>query len=257
LNTNPPERKTKTSLLHVNTENFKKEIMKDIQNETGTSTDKVIIEKVLAGERALFEVLIRRYNPVLYRIARSYDFNHQDAEDLLQETHVAAYLHLSQFAGKATYKTWVSKIMVHKCLYKLKYGYFKYEMHVKPIQEQAQPLYMKPNSRQPEAKMLNKELGLILENSLQKLPALYRTVFVLREVEGFSVAETAELLQITETNVKVRLNRAKTLLQKEIEQVYNRGDIYSFNLVYCDAIVQKVFEAIDRHFDEGRPLPEI
>jgi RNA polymerase sigma-70 factor (ECF subfamily) len=70
-------------------------------------------------------------------------------------------------------------------------------------------------------------------------------VFVLREVEGFSVAETAELLQISETNVKVRLNRAKALLQKGIEQYYSHPEIYSFNLIYCDAIVQRVFEKIN------------
>jgi len=74
---------------------------------------------------------------------------------------------------------------------------------------------------------------------------MYRTVFVLREVEGFSVAETAELLNITTTNVKVRLNRAKALLQKEIEQFYNRAELFPFNLIYCDAIVHKVFDKIN------------
>lgn len=81
----------------------------------------------------------------------------------------------------------------------------------------------------------------MLERSLQNLPATYRTVFVLREIEGFSVKETAELLGITDTNVKVRLNRAKAQLQKEIEQTYSQSEIYSFNLVYCDGIVQNVF----------------
>jgi RNA polymerase sigma-70 factor (ECF subfamily) len=73
---------------------------------------------------------------------------------------------------------------------------------------------------------------------------IYRTIFVLREIEGFTIAETAELLDITTTNVKVRLNRAKALLQKEMEHFYTRNELFSFNLIYCDAIVHRVFEKI-------------
>jgi len=82
--------------------------------------------------------------------------------------------------------------------------------------------------------LLNRELSGILERSIQKIPLIYRTVFVLREIEGCSVAETAEILNITSVNVKVRLNRAKALLQKEIQQFYAQSELYSFNLIYCD-----------------------
>src|SRR5690349_14506445 len=88
------------------------------------STDEEIIYKILQGEHALFEVLIRRYNSILYKIARSYGFNHHDAEDLMQDTHIAAFTYLSKFQGRAAYKTWISRILANKCLYKLKYGYF-------------------------------------------------------------------------------------------------------------------------------------
>ena len=84
-----------------------------------------IIKKIVGGEKALFEVFIRRYNSVLYKIARCYGFNHQDAEDLMQETHVAAYTNLKNFQFRSSYKTWISKILIHKCVYKLSYGYFK------------------------------------------------------------------------------------------------------------------------------------
>src|SRR5689334_3917668 len=85
--------------------------------------EKQIISKILEGERALFEVLIRRTNSTIYKIARMYGFNHEDSEDLMQETHVSAFQHLNSFAYRSSYKTWVSKIMIHKCLYKLKFGY--------------------------------------------------------------------------------------------------------------------------------------
>lgn len=216
-----------------------------INEMTVIASEEAIIQKIIGGEVALFEVLIRRYNPVLYKIARSYGFNHQDAEDIMQETHLAAYTGLPKFQYRSSYKTWIAKIAVNKCLYKLKYGYHKNEMPAGQLaEEQDQPMYMDAKNTQPEEKLLNRELAAVLEKSLQKIPVLYRTVFVLRQVEEYSVAETAELLGISTVNVKVRLNRAKALLQKEIEQVYSSADLYAFNAVYCDAMVKKVFDGI-------------
>jgi RNA polymerase sigma factor (sigma-70 family) len=218
--------------------------MEKSQTAINISTDEEVIEKILNGEIVLFEILIRRYNPVLYKIARSYGFSHQDAQDLMQDTHVAAYQKLSQFEQRASYKTWISKIIIHHCLYKLKYGYYKNEVPaLSPSASETQPLHMKA-SVQPDQHTVNKELGIILEKSLENLPVSYRTVFVLREMEGFSVKETAEILNISNINVKVRLNRAKSLMQKEVERFYSGADIYSFNLIYCDAVVQNVFARI-------------
>ena len=219
--------------------------MQNLSEQTAVATDEFIIEKMLNGDLSSFEILIRRYNPVLYRIARGYGFNHQDAEDLMQDVHVIAYTKLASFEGRASYKTWISRIMIHKCLYKLKYGYYKNEFPSDQIHAiNNQPMNVKANENQTEQVVSNRELTAVLEKSMQNIPCIYRTVFILREVEGFSVAETAELLEITPTNVKVRLNRSKALLQKEIEQFYSRSEVYSFNLVYCDRIVSKVFEKI-------------
>ena len=220
--------------------------MQNLSGNVAVDSDLSAIEKIVKGEVSLFEILIRKYNSVLYKIARSYGFNHQDAEDLMQDTHVSAYMSLQKFEGRSSYKTWISKIMVNKCLYKLKYGYFKNEVPPETaVESNHQPMYVSTKENQTENVLLNHELASVLEKSLQSIPVMYRTVFVLREVEGFSVAETAELLEITEVNVKVRLNRAKTLLQKRVEQFYSRTEIYSFNLVYCDAIVHNVFERIN------------
>jgi len=207
-----------------------------------------IISKIRAGERALFEILIRRYNPLLYKIARGYGFNHHDAEDLLQETHVAAYLNLSGFEGRATYKTWVAKIMVNKCLYKLSHGPAKKEAAAnEAIHENATPMFTQMQNDNDESNVVRREFSRILQKSLEQVPLSYRTVFILREVEGFSTADTADLLNITPMNVKVRLNRAKTMLQKLLEGLYSSSDLYEFNLIYCDAIVNKVFQKINEH----------
>ena len=100
--------------------------MEILQRKTGYASDEGIIDKVVNGETALFEVLIRRYNPLLYKIARSHGFNHHDAEDLLQESHFAAYMQLKNFRKEATYKTWLTKIKLHKCYHKANQSHLKY-----------------------------------------------------------------------------------------------------------------------------------
>lgn len=219
--------------------------MQQLQEHISIHTDEDIIERVLEGHLAVFELLVRRYNPVLYKLARSYGFNHPDAEDLMQDTHVAAYTHLQQFEKKASYKTWISRIMINRCLYQLKYGYFKHEVPGQPMPEpNTQPMHSKWKDNPTEDLVAGRELSAVLERSLQQIPVMYRMVFVLRVVEEFSVVETAALLGITPTNVKVRLNRARALLQKQIEQAYTQAELYAFNLIYCDALVQRVFEKI-------------
>lgn len=210
-----------------------------------TNTEDEIIHKILDGEIALFEVLIRRYNSILYKIARSYDFDHEAAKDLLQDTHIAAYQNLKSFEGRSSYKTWIAKIMVNKCLYKLSYGSGKYEILHQIVDENSQPMFAS-KKQSTEANVLNRELSNVLEKSLEKIPVHYRTVFILREAEGLSIAETAEMLNITPVNVKVRLNRAKTLLQKELEKYYSKAQLYDFNLIYCDSVVKNVFDAIQK-----------
>jgi RNA polymerase sigma factor (sigma-70 family) len=225
--------------------------MNDLMDEIQINSDCSVIEKVLDGNIALFEVLVRRYNAVLYRIAKSYGYKHQDCEDLMQDTHIIAYTQLKKFEGRSSYKTWISRIMINKCLYNLKYGYFKNEVPTESIREpNNNSMPISPNANQPESILMNRELANTLEKSIQTLPLLLRTVFIFREVEGFSVQETADLLSITPINVKVRLNRAKALLRKEIEQLYSHKELYAFNLIYCDGIAQKVMEQVRKLEDK-------
>jgi RNA polymerase sigma-70 factor (ECF subfamily) len=91
---------------------------------------------------------------------------------------------------------------------------------------------------------MNKELGRVIENAIHNIPEDYRIVFTLRELNGLNVAETSEALKITESNVKVRLNRAKGMLQKEIKKMYSPDEIFEFNLIYCDTIVNRVMAKI-------------
>lgn len=202
-----------------------------------------IIERINKGETALFEILIRRYNPYLYKVGRSYHFNHEDTQDLMQDTFIDAFIHLTQFENRATFKTWIIRIMLNNCYKRNQKHSFKNE-HNQNISENSKPLFSSQQQTDTQQIILNKELNNIIEKALKQVPSDYRMVFSLREMTGLNVAETASLLNISETNVKVRLNRAKTMLKKEIEKSYKAEEIYAFNLVYCDAMVERVMDKI-------------
>lgn len=219
--------------------------MENLLTKIGYVSDEMLIEKILNGETPLFEILIRRYNSFLYKIARSYGLNHQDAQDLMQETHFAIYLQLKKFQGRSSYKTWIARIHLNNCFHKTKYGHYKYEEpNTDLTADDNTDQLMFANKQETEQVVINKELTKVLEEALLQLPVIYRSVFVLREVEGFSVAETSELLNLTSVNVKVRLSRAKAMLQKQLEKYYSTTELFEFNLIYCDKIVQNVFERI-------------
>jgi len=207
------------------------------------SSDSEIIRKVLAGHTVWFEILIRRYNSTLYKIARGYGFNHQDSEDLIQDAHSKAFEQLKKLEHPEFYKTWVTKILINNCIYKLSHGYFKYE-RPKAITEKDRPIHQIQRKENIEEAIANRELSVVIEKCLQKIPIIYKSVFILREIEEFSIAQTAEILGISLANVKVRLNRAKQLLKKELEQYYSVKDLFDFKDVFCDEIVKKVFDKI-------------
>jgi RNA polymerase sigma factor (sigma-70 family) len=210
-------------------------------------TDIDIIHKVLKGEVALFEILIRRYNASLYKTGRSYNYNHQDTQDLMQETFIDAYSHLVKFENRSTFKTWLLKIMLNNCFRKKQKFSFKNEMAAE-IGDKSIPMFSN-DQNDTNKTVTNRELSFVIENALQQVPLDYRMVFSLREINGLNVQETSEVLNITESNVKVRLNRAKSMLRKEIEKTYTAEDIFEFNLVYCDAMVNRVMSAIENPQD--------
>lgn len=203
-----------------------------------------IIEKINNGEVRLFEILIRRYNSFLYKIGRTYRYNHQDTEDLMQDAYINAYCNLKKFENRSSFKTWFTRIMLNLCYQKKQKLSFKNENSGDNIENEKLSLMFHPSGNNEKITM-NKELGRVLENAIHEIPEDYRIVFSLRELNGLSVAETAEALDITESNVKVRLNRAKAMLQKEIRKMYSPQEIFEFNLIYCDAMVEKVMAKIN------------
>ena len=214
--------------------------------QTNTITETELISRVRQGETELFEILIRRNNPFLYKVGMSYGYTHEDVEDLMQETFIAAYLNLEKFEGRSSFKTWITRIMLNQCYKKAHQLSFKNEKSSATItQEKTNPMFETSPSTDAYRTVLNKELSVIIGNALTSLPLEYRMVFSLRELNGMSTAESAEVLDISETNVKVRLSRAKQMLREKIEMMYSREDVFEFNLVYCDKIVARVMNAIN------------
>jgi len=207
--------------------------------------DDEIITRILSGETSLFEILIKRSNSLLYKTGMSYGFNHHDVEDLMQETYINAYTHLSKFEHRASFKTWIVKIMLNQCYHKTqKFSYSKEKPREIVESENSKPIFSS-NSDTNKA-IMNRELTNIIQQAILQIPVDYRMVFSLREINGLSNAETAEALDISQANVKVRLNRAKAMLRKQIERMYTGEEIFEYNLVHCDKMVSNVMAIINR-----------
>lgn len=218
----------------------KLDTIKWLPNESFSEQE--LIERILDGEKKLYEIIVRRFNPYLYKIGRSYNFSHEDTEDLMQDSFVDAYKNLSQFEARSGFKTWLIRIMLNNCFRKKSKSSFKNET-MKEITDSDRPLYSQ--SGEDTANLVSRrELNSIIETAMAQLPHEYRMIFSLREINGCSVAETAELLNISEANVKVRLNRTKTMLRNNIENDFIGENIFEFNLVYCSAMVNRVMNEI-------------
>ena len=213
-----------------------------VDHQTESLSDLEIIDKVVKGDIQLYELIVRRYNPYLYKIGKSYGFWHQDVQDIMQETYVNAYRNLSKFKKESTFRTWLSRIMLNNCYHKKQKTIKKKEVSEDTL-EGIKKVHLTSETMR-NIKPINKELGTVLEKAIQHLPEKYKVVFTLRELNALSIAETSEILDITSGNVKVRLNRAKALLRTEIEKMYSPQDIFELNLIYCDAMVENVMGEI-------------
>lgn len=207
-------------------------------------TDFQIIDRIVNGETAFYEMIVRRYNPYLYKTGRSYNYNHEDTQDLMQETFIDAYKNLSKFEGRSDFKTWIIRIMMNNCYRRKQKSSFELEI-IKEVDDNSKPMFTNLNI-ETDKMIQNKELGHIIEEALGAIPNDYRLIFSLREMNGLNVAETANLLDISEGNVKVKLNRAKAMLRSEIEKMYSANEIFEFNLIYCNAMVERVMQGINQ-----------
>jgi RNA polymerase sigma-70 factor (ECF subfamily) len=200
-------------------------------------TDEQIVLRIVTGETHLYEGLMRKFNERLYRISMSIINNAEEAEDIMQTAYLNAFRQLPNFKHESSFSTWLTRILINESL-----------LHKKRKQKLEQTLmenkYNDHHSQTPLDDLVNKELRGILEKAVSTLPEKYRMVFVMREVQGMSTNETMDALDIGESNVKIRLTRAKEMLRTELNSYWQPRQLFEFNLVRCDVIVNAVMAKI-------------
>ena len=204
--------------------------------------DEEIVSRILDGDTPLFEVLMRRHNERLYRAARAILRNDGDAEDTMQEAYVKAYANLKQFDGRARFSTWLTKIAVHEALARVRRR-ARYE----PMEDTSLETLTPPTpTLDPERLASARELGALIESAVDRLGDGYREVFMLRQIEGLSTAETADVLGISEDVVKTRLSRARSALQRDLLERTDAAasTAFTFGQARCDRLVATVLRRI-------------
>src|SRR5215471_17867384 len=208
--------------------------------------DEEVVARVLAGETGLFEIIMRRHNQRIYRVARSILHKDDEAEDVMQDTYVRAYEHLDQFEGRAKFSTWLTRIAVNEALARRQRA-TRYQELEPGSQREGDPMDRVASlTLNPEQQVADTEIRVLLEQAIEELPDKYRTILVLRDVEEMSTSDAAEVLEISEENVKVRLHRARALLRKGLfaRTGTQCKEVFNFHASRCDRVVQTVFKRI-------------
>jgi RNA polymerase sigma-70 factor (ECF subfamily) len=211
--------------------------------------DLSIARRVVAGDRAAFELLMRRHNRRLYRLARATLRNDAEAEDALQDAYLHAYRSMSQFRGDAQLSTWLSRLVLNECFARIRRSARR--QNVIPIVdapdwvEQAEAMTSHDNSA-PDDALARSQVRALLERKLDALPELFRIVFVLRSIEEMTVEETAQCLNIPEATVRSRHFRARGMLRESLAQAFDLAerDVFEFGGARCDRIVERVLSKL-------------
>jgi RNA polymerase sigma-70 factor, ECF subfamily len=179
----------------------------------------------------------------LFRIIRGILNNEVEAEEVMQEAYVRAYEHLDQFAGRAKFSTWLTKIAVYEA-----YARLKQRQRTSSFDNYMEEL-MATSDRSPEERTFDSEMRSLLERAVESLSDDYRTVLIMRDIEGMSTTETAECLNITEQNVKVRLFRARAMIRRQLFERAGAASSKAFLFLgdRCDRVVETVLARIDAH----------
>ena len=206
------------------------------------SSDEEIVRRIVGGDAALFEILMRRHNQRIYRAVRAVLRADDDAEDVMQQAYLNAYQHLHQFAGDAQFSTWLTRIAVNEALGRRR----KRTRGVDQGTADVDISLVESDTPDPEQQASNSELRDVMEREVAALPDAFRVVVVMRDVEGLSTSETAECLGISEDLAKQRLHRARAMLR---ENLYQRAGVtlaslFAFGNARCDRVVAAVMARI-------------
>lgn len=210
------------------------------QSEAALETsDEELVERVRLGDRLAFELLMRRNNRRVYRAVRTVLRDGSEVEEVMQQTYLLAFSHLDQFQGNSRWSTWVCRIAFNEALARLRQrGRF---VSIDASEAAAPEAWHAP-APDPERQLRARELGRLVEETIDGLPDIYRSVLIFREIDGLTTLETATILSVEENVVKTRLHRARALLRDAIERRIGQqvDDAYAFEARRCDRVVTAV-----------------
>ncbi len=210
-------------------------------------SEREIVERILSGEKELYEILLRRNNQKLFRVIRSYIKDAAEVEDIMQNTYLKAFEKLYQFKQSSSYSTWLIRIGINESLARLKEKNKIIDLYQKSSEIKQNTVLEVPDKTQmnPEKRIIRNEAKQLLEDAIDSLNTKYRTVYMLREIEEMSINEISECLGVTKANVKVRLHRAKNMLKEKLyELTANKEDVFGFGFSKCDRITDNVMDAV-------------
>jgi|SRR5687768_6759362 len=222
------------------------EALKIRDYSTSTLDDAQIVRRILGGEKELFEILLRRYNQTLFRVIRGYLKDREEVQDAMQNAYLKAFDKLFQFQGNSSFSTWLIRIGINEALLRLKDMKKGKTVHLNTFLSVKTDLVNQIPDKQmnPEKALIRQEAKQLLEQAIDNLPEKYRLIYILKEIEVLDNVQIEESLGLTESNVKVRLHRAKKLLKDSLYQLTSKGEVFEFGNAHCDAVVNFVMSRI-------------
>jgi RNA polymerase sigma-70 factor, ECF subfamily len=212
-------------------------------------SDAEIVRRVRAGDYQAFEILMRRHNQRIYRAARAVLRDESDIEDVMQQAYIKAFTHFHQFEERSQFSTWLTRIALNEAFGRRRKMRFSESMAAMPSDEEGRGEFMETiasSQPDPERQAYAQELHRLLERAIDALPETYRTVFILRAVEGLSTSETAEGLGVGEEAVKTRLHRARAMVRRNVTARIGGAatGAFQFHAPRCDRVVAAVLARI-------------
>jgi len=216
-------------------------------------TDLDAIAEIARGNREMFEVIVRRYNQLLFRVGMAYLHDHALVEDAMQNAYVKTFLNLRKFERGAAFSTWITRIMINECLMLLRHRRSRPET---PLDLLGDPTPAEATRRAGDdmansaqrpaaAEQINaKEMKALLEQAIAALPRKYRTVYVLREIQQLSTREVSEALNVSVASVKVDLHRARERLKVELLKTSAGAELFPYPADYCDPMTARVMREV-------------
>jgi RNA polymerase sigma-70 factor (ECF subfamily) len=211
-----------------------------VSEQPSSSPDEGLVAQARHGDLVAFELLMRRHNRRVYRVVRSVLRNPAEIEDAIQQAYLSAFAHLDQFKGTAGWSTWLCRIAFNEALARLRSrGRF---VSIDEVSEGVMSETWETSASDPERAAANHELAQVVEQAIDGLPDIYRTVLIMREIEGMTTAEVADVLEVADEVVKTRLHRGRTALRSVVEQRIGEQlkDAYAFGNERCDRVVAGV-----------------